>query len=215
MYIIKNREIIKVKFIEFNDGVCRVYDNRSRRSYSISSSNITNTRQEAELMMREYEIKKSFKKASKVNNKHTCSWCGRQGSSLTLDHITPLNHFGGKKEIRKNIEVWEKAWHVSNLQILCEECNKNKDNFVNENGDNLSLDSIDYSARVLNNKKTLKQSVHKNSPATKISYGMSTGKWEEADLSLLEYVAKADSNRLRLDTILSSTEVYDGLPKTI
>ena len=218
MFMVKKGKIIEVKVLsrENDNGNYNVQEVESKRVVeNVHRHHICYSVEEAELALKENVIKGKYRRTRR-NKKglHTCAWCGKQGKDLTVDHKKSLDSFGGKRAIRKDIDTWKEAWSFKNLQILCEECNSNKANFVNEDG-KMSLDDIDYHARVLNNKKILKKSVHKDSPATKIGYGIATGKWANNRKELAEYVAKADSNILRLDIILGSVEAYDSLPKTV
>ena len=219
MYMIRKGKIKKVKVLSIKNGTpttFTVQDSETKKVVeNVHNYDICDTYNEAKLALEEIVIKGKFKK-SRRNKKgdHTCSWCGKQGKNLTVDHKRALDSFGGRKTIRRNLKAWKRAWSFNNLQILCEECNKNKSNFTNTDG-KMSLDDIDYHARVLNNKKILKQSINKDSFAGKVGYGIATGRRANNKKELAEYVAKADSNVLRLDIILSGMEAYEHLPKTI
>lgn len=216
MFMVKKGKIKEVDVLSKEDGVYTVQEVESKKVVeNVHRNDVCETLEEAKLALNENVIKGKYKRMRR-NKKglHTCAWCGKQGKDLTIDHKRALDSFGGKGAIRKDIDTWKKAWSFKNLQMLCEECNSHKANFVNIDG-KMSLDDIDYHARVLNNKKILKKSVHKDSPATKIGYGIATSKWSSNRRELAEYVAKADSNILRLDIILGSAEAYDFLPETV
>ena len=216
MFIVKKGKIKEIEVLSIENGAYNIQEVESKRVVeNVHRNDVCDTYEEAELVLKEIAIKGKYKRMRR-NKKglHTCAWCGRQGKDLTIDHKIALDSFGGKGAIRKDENTWKKAWNFKNLQMLCEECNSHKANFVNVDG-KMSLDDIDYHARVLNNKKILKKSVHKDSPATKIGYGIATSKWSSNKKELAEYVAKADSNILRLDIILGSVEAYDFLPKTV
>lgn len=216
MFMVKKGKIIEVDVLSTEGGTYNVQELESKKIVeNIHRNDICESYEEAELALKEISIKGKYRRMRR-NKKglHTCAWCGKQGKDLTIDHKKALDSFGGKGNIRKDIDTWKRAWSFKNLQMLCEECNSNKANFVNIDG-KMSLDDIDYHARVLNNKKILKKSIHKDSPVTKIGYGIATSKWANNKKELAEYVAKADSSILRLDIILGSVEAYDSLPKTI
>lgn len=216
MFMVRKGEIREVEVLDLKEGFYSVKDKKNNEILSkIHKTDVCETYEEVKLIQKEYEIKIKFKKNRKNKNGfHTCSWCGKKGKNLTLDHKEPLDSFGGKKQIRKNEKIWRKAWSIKNLQMLCEECNKHKANYKNLEG-TMELDDIDYHARILNNKKLLTKSVHKDSPSTKIGYGIATSKRANQRKELAVYVAKADSNILRLDSIFGRKEAYDKLPKTV
>lgn len=215
MYIIKKGEIRKVKVLNQSEDTCSVYDKKDMKIlHNVKNKEIEYSYKNAEMKLKELNIVKSFKRR-KANKKGicTCEWCGSKGDDLTVDHIYPLSKFGGREKIRKNKAVWREAWSYDNLQILCKECNQRKDSFV-LGRDKHMANMVDYRARVLSMKKNLKHSQHKNSPHGKLGYGIATNKWASRKDRYAEYVAKADSNVLRLDMILSSVEAYDLLPRT-
>ncbi|MGL5767609.1 MAG: HNH endonuclease [Sarcina sp.] len=213
MYIIKKGQIKEVEVVSAKTGEMTLIDKQSN-IYIEKPIDVCMTYSEIKLKGKESEIKKKFRNSKKdKKGKCKCAWCGREGKNLTIDHITSLNSFGGRGIIRRDKEKWKIAWDTKNLQMLCEECNQRKGDFVQEG--TLSLDYIDFHARINNNKKKLSKSIHKNSPISKIGYGLATGKWSNNKKELPEYVARADSNILRLDTILKSVEAYDLLPTTL
>lgn len=216
MFMIKKGEIREVRIVSVEDNEYNVFDVKSEITIvGVKKEQLYKNYIDCEMALKEMKVKKAFKKVTVgKNGKHTCSWCKRKGKDLTVDHIVPLDYFGGKKKIRKDIDLWNRAWRFSNLQILCEECNKRKDNFVDV-GCEKSLNDIDFFARKLNNRRVLEKNKYKNTPLSKIGFGIATGKWSNNKKEMADYVAKADSNILRLDMILLNQEAYDTLPSTI
>lgn len=215
-YTVKKGKIREIEILFKRDLNHSLVKDKQGKVFEVYKTDICDTTEEALLLKKEIELRTVFKNLKRgKKGKHTCEWCGKKGENLTLDHIIPLSYFGGKKQIRKNINTWEKAWSTDNFQILCEDCNQNKkDTLLNEN---TSLEKIDLHARVLNNKKILSKNACRNSPINKVGYGLSTGKWakRKRDIEVVEYIAKADSRILRMDMIFNKKESYDNLPKII
>lgn len=216
MYIIKKRGIVKVEVLtKFDEtGELRVKSFDTNHEEIVCRDNIYDTVEEAEIVLQEIQITKAFK--SKRRNKKgelTCACCGHKAKDLTVDHISPLKSFGGKKALRSNPKAWRQAWNFGNFQILCYECNQFKNSMTQEQFEK-SIDMIDLSARRLNNRKKLKKVVNKNTPANKIGYGLATSSYAKNKKELVNKVAKSDSNILRLDLILSGVEAFETLPNT-
>ncbi|HIC38341.1 MAG TPA: HNH endonuclease, partial [Candidatus Marinimicrobia bacterium] len=53
-----------------------------------------------------------------IRDKHTCQYCGKKSSSMTIDHIIPKERGGS--------DYWD------NLVAACQQCNKTKDNHTPE-----------------------------------------------------------------------------------
>ena len=214
MFLVTRKDIKEVEVLDIgSDGLCKVLVNSNGRIIDgVQKVDLEDSYESAELAQKEIAIKKIFRnKRRDKNGECRCGWCGQKDKDSTVDHITPLAEFGGKKKIRKDKSLWEKAWRSDNLQILCEQCNQNKSDYLSIDS-NDSLNKIDFHARILNNKKKIEASRFKDSATKKIGYGIVTGKWARKTMNEVEYVAKADSNRLRLDMILSESEAYDSLP---
>lgn len=215
MYIIVKKGIREVDVLsKISNNECEVYIKETGEIKIVDRGNIYDSLEEVEIGKKEIELVKTYKK--KRRNKKgelTCSCCGATGKNLTVDHIKSLKSFGGKKELRKNKSLWTQAWSHTNFQILCEECNSFKSSMSQSEFEE-SIDILDLRARALNNYKVLKKSVNKNTPANKISYGISTSKYSKNRKKMAEKIAKSDSNILRLDLILKNSEIYESLPNT-
>lgn len=216
MFIIRKGRVKSVKVVSAKGGSYSVMDLSDNKILSgLDKQDVYRDYLDCKVALKEVKLKNAFKREqANKSGKHTCAWCGKKGDNLTVDHIIPLDYFGGKRKIRKNEDTWRKAWNFNNFQMMCSECNKRKSNFINEDGD-MSLKDIDILARRLNNKRVLEKNQYKNTPASKIGYGIATGKWSNRKKEMADYVAKADSNVLRLDMILLGQEAYDALPSTI
>lgn len=216
MFIIKKREIKEVRIIKkINDlGQYEVEILSTNVRELHPFENVYFTHQEAEMVLKEITKIKDYKKRRRnKQGLYTCACCGTKSELITVDHITPLKDFGGRRNVRKDINLWNKAWSFNNFQLLCEECNQFKDDkrqdiFLR------TIDAIDKRARELNNSKKIKKNVNVKTPANKIGYGIATSKYADNKKDMAEYFAKADSNILRLDMILDSKEAYDLLPST-
>ena len=62
------------------------------------------------------ELKKVFKASLPRGQKHKCSCCGKICKSVHVDHIVPISIDPSKR------------LDITNLQILCPECNRGKSN---------------------------------------------------------------------------------------
>lgn len=214
MFLASSKGIFEVEVLEKLEGsILKVQYIESGAIRDVHAHNLVETTQEGMLVQREIRMKKDFKNSHKnKRGEHKCAWCGKRGKDLTVDHIDSLDSFGGRKAIRKDYRVWKRAWNFDNLQMLCEECNKSKSNFKNEFGD-LTLNQIDFHARVLNTNKMLNASFNKGSMYSKVSYGIATSDYSDNKKEFAEYVAKADSNIIRQDIIFGRQEAYDLLPQ--
>lgn len=195
MYLITKRgNIAEVEVVEdLGYGYYTVKDVRNEYiTENVYKNNLEDTYQKAKLVSKEISIKNNFKNKKRINDVHTCEWCSKKDNSLTVDHIQPLSYFGGIKTIRNDYSLWKKAWSESNLQILCEECNRRKGSNTHER-----LNTLDFYARKKQYSK-VKGKRRKQKSRNKTGYGISTTNPEMA-----LKIAKSDSNVIRLDVIFN------------
>ena len=61
-----------------------------------------------------YERERNYRAWIKQRFGGECTYCGCQGKTLTIDHVTPISRGG--------------TWHISNLAPACPKCNNSKSN---------------------------------------------------------------------------------------
>lgn len=203
-YILKRGEILTVEIINKGINETKVKILSNGQIETIENVNIYKSRKECRLVQNEINIKKAFKK--KNSNKKgvlTCCKCNKKGKHLTVDHIVPLKAFGGRSEVRQDISLWKDVWDESNLQILCEDCNKIKGEMQQEEFNKQDMNKIYKRGMILNNKKNLLMAKNFNQ-AHKVGFGISTSRYTYDDTcqNAIIHLAKMDSRVLYSDLIL-------------
>ncbi|MGL4801972.1 MAG: HNH endonuclease [Cetobacterium sp.] len=200
MYIVKRGEVLHIDVIKKGINESEIKISGKNVIEVVKNVNIHNTRHEAKLEKYEINIKKKFK--AKMSNKKgtlTCCKCNTKGKHLTVDHIVPMSEFGGRREVRKDYNLWKDVWDESNLQILCEDCNRIKGSMPQETFDKFNMNKIYKRGMLLNNKKNELMSKKLNSFAHKAGFGVSSSRYSydsELETSMLMHLAKMDSRKL-------------------
>lgn len=204
LFIIRKNKIEEVELV--NKGKVKSLVRFKDEDILIDNGNIFYSKQEANIAKSEKRITKEVKnERTNKNGYGCCHYCGTRihKDNCTIDHIQPLASFGGKRALRKKIDLWRIAWDKEhNLVLACEECNSEKDN-LNAKVFEHKLSILNRKARLLNMKKTRKSAIecYGNENNRKVGFGISTSGNKHNYFSAM-YMAKADSNILDKSLIL-------------